>query len=176
MFTVITEKNNLIVDGTELMTSGSVNVNYIELITSEDWFGLIKVILFRTNSTSVAINLGVDDGKNQIMAIPWEVLEHAGETVQVGLYGVSQVNFDEIVLPTIWGTIGKVVQGVYLSGTASPAPSDNLFRELLDKLDEMDERIENDLLQFDYLTPGQVDQIVATNKVSKSSSTNQNGR
>lgn len=172
MFAVITEKNNLRVEGSELMTSGSVNINFIELITSEDWFGLVRVILFRTQTVTIAISIGIDDGKSLVLAIPWEVLEHAGETVQVGLYGVSQANFDEIVMPTIWGTIGKVVQGVFLSGSERPNPSSgNLFVELIDKIDQMDERIENDLIQFDYLSPEQVQQIVDSNNQP---STNQN--
>lgn len=173
MFIVTTEKNNLRVEGAELMTSGSVNVNYIQLNTSDDWRNLNRVILFRTNKITIAINIGVDLGAPLIMAIPWEVLETAGETIQVGLYGTSQANFDEIVLPTIWGTIGKVVQGVFLSGSSNPAPTEDLFRELLKKIDDMEDKMESEILQFDYLTPSQVDQIVSSNK---SYLINQNGR
>lgn len=173
MFTVVTEKNNLRVEGSELMTSGSVNVNYIQLNTSEDWLDLNRVILFRTNIVTIAIGIGIDDGTAVTMAIPWEVLETAGQTVQVGLYGTSKGDPREIVLPTIWGTIGKVVQGVYLSDAIRPGPTENLFLQLLNELDRLEHKIDDELIQFDYITPAEVDQIVARNEKSIE---NQNGR
>lgn len=169
MFTVTTMKNNLKVEGVELITSGSVNINFIQLNTSDDWRNLNRVILFRTNQVTIAISIGVDNGDQVVMAIPWEVMEKANETIQVGLYGTSQANKDEIVLPTIWGTIGKVTQGVFLSGAVGPEPTDNLFLNLIDKIDDLEKKIEDEVIQFDYLTPADVDRIVGITQ-------NQNGR
>lgn len=173
MFKVFTEKNNLRVEGNELLTSGSVNINFVQLNTSDDWLGLNRVILFRTNRVSIAISLGVDNGTPMEFAIPWEVLEFAGETIQVGLYGTSQVNLDDVVMPTIWGNVGKVVQGVFLSGSTGPSPTDNLFLDLIEEIDTLKKKIDDDIPQFNYLTDADIDRIVAENE---SSTVNQNGR
>lgn len=138
MFVVTATKNSLSVQGSELMTSGSVNVNFAQIVTSNDWRNLRTTVIFQTRQTVVTIDLGVDNGIPMTVAVPWEVLTTSGETINVGLYGVtvpesgSQI---DVVLPTIWGTLGKVAQGVVLRGGNPPTPSNDLFAELIDRID-----------------------------------------
>lgn len=163
MFEVITEKNNLRVEGAELLTSGSVNINYIQLHTSDDWLGLNRVILFRTNQVTIAINIGIDYGEDYTMPIPWEVLDVAKETIQVGLYGTSADDTTDIILPTIWGTIGKVVQGVFISGFVRPGPTDEVLEQVLTRLDSIEKKLDSEP-QFEFMTDAEVDQIIAANQ------------
>lgn len=136
MFVVTATKNALQVTGSELMTSGSVNINFVQVVTSNDWRGLNTTIIFQTKRTVITYDLGVDDGNNKVIAIPWEVLQYAGETISVGIYGISPAGADvQVVLPTVWGSIGKVSQGVYLSGGTPPKPSNDLFASFLSRID-----------------------------------------
>lgn len=136
MFVVTATKNSLGVTGSELMTSGSVNVNFVQVVTSNDWRGLTATIIFQTRKAVITINLGVDDGLPKTLAVPWEVLDTAGETINVGLYGISvEDETAEVVLPTVWGTLGKVSQGVYLSNGVPPKPSDDMFADFIKRID-----------------------------------------
>lgn len=136
MFVVTATKNALQVTGSELMTSGSVNINFVQVVTSNDWRGLNATIIFQTRRAAITYDLGIDDGTQKVVAVPWEVLQYAGETINVGIYGVTPAAAEtQVVLPTIWGTIGKVTQGVYLSSGTPPTPSNDMFSTFIDKLD-----------------------------------------
>lgn len=140
MFVVTATKNSLSIQGSELLTSGSVNINFVQVITSNDWRGLMTTIVFQTRGTTVTIGLGIDSGAPMTIAIPWEVLTTAGETINVGLYGMTSAESENenqlrVVLPTIWGTLGKVTQGVVLSGGSPPKPSKDLFAEFINRID-----------------------------------------
>lgn len=138
MFVVTATKNSLSIQGSELMTSGSVNINFVQVVTSNDWRDLNTTVVFQTRQTAVTINLGIDTGIPLTIAVPWEVLTTAGETINIGLYGMkssSAENQMEVVLPTVWGTLGKVVQGVVLKGGSPPKPSNDLFAEFIDRID-----------------------------------------
>lgn len=116
MFIVNVAKNSIAVEGKELITSGSVKTNFVQFDFDEEWTGLTKTVIFQTKKVSIPIIL--EEGVRYQLPIPWEVMAYPNETINVGVYGVRKdaeetTDVDEeIVLPTIWGTIGKVTQGV----------------------------------------------------------------
>lgn len=126
----------------EIITSGSVNVNFIEFEFTNGWLGLQKTVIFQTKKAIVPILLEEDKLVYQ-MPIPWEVLLSAGESINVGVYGTrlddaETLEDEEIVLPTVWGTIPeKIRQGVVVSDPIQTSPTYNSYMELLDIIDKI---------------------------------------
>lgn len=132
MFKLVAARNKLTVDGFELITSGSLNVNYLQFAMSSEWETLTKIVCFRVEGnipvgntcsngfTSAADVYLPEDG---IIALPYALSVYPGTTIQVGLYGVDPVT-KEVILPTIWAELGEVQQGVQLSNMETPNPPD----------------------------------------------------
>lgn len=109
MFTFTADKNNLTVNGNELLTSGSVNVNQFIFKFSPEWEELVKKAIFST----------MIDGKNHsyemivegdtIYYIPWELYVSKDNTIYVGVYGIKD---EEVVLPTERKRVGVVKDSV----------------------------------------------------------------
>lgn len=118
MFEIQAHKNRLKVDSRETLTAGSVGVYPVHFSFSADWDGLTKVAVFRAGEKSVSMLLDDDGGCD----IPWEVLtaEHAHSQLWVGVYGTRD---GEIVLPTVWDTLGTIQEGAELGEDArEPTP------------------------------------------------------
>lgn len=125
MFILEASKSSLMVRQRELMTSGSVNVNTVKFDFSADWEGLTKTAVFRAGEESHSILL---DDTSQC-EIPWEVLSSAEERVYAGVYGTRG---QETVLPTIWTSLGVVLQGAAPDGGTYP-PTPELWEQELAK-------------------------------------------
>ena len=98
----------------EPLTSGMVG-QPIELEYSSDFDGLTLTAVFTNGKTTVdVLNPG-----NQC-AIPHEVLDTVGEVVKVGIYAVRG---NELVIPTVYATIGIVLKGADPSGDVSADPT-----------------------------------------------------
>lgn len=129
MFKATIDTNRIVVTNPdkEIITSGSVNVNFIQFSFSEDWADLQKTVLFQTKKAQIPIIL---EGTELVytMPIPWEVLLYANESINVGAYGTRMddsetLEDEEIVLPTVWGTIpDKVRQGVIVTDPIPTSP------------------------------------------------------
>lgn len=150
MYKATVSRNRIKIDNPdgEIMTSGSVNINFIEFTFSEDWIGLKKTVLFQTKKALLPVVLEpeVINGVESLvytMAIPWEVLVYANENVNVGAYGTrfddeETVEDESIVLPTVWGTIpDKIKQGVIVSDPIEPSPTYNAYLYLLQLIEEL---------------------------------------
>lgn len=142
----------------EIITSGSVNVNFIEFDFTNDWLGLQKTVIFQTKKAIVPILLEEDKLVYQ-MPIPWEVLLSAGESINVGVYGTrlddaETFEDEEIVLPTVWGTIPeKIRQGVVVSDPIQTSPTYNSYMELLDIINKIiDGETESDTIDHRILS------------------------
>lgn len=126
----------------EIITSGSVNVNFIEFEFTNDWLGLHKTVIFQTRKVTLPVILE-DDKLIYQMPIPWEVLLIAGESISVGAYGTRMddaetLEDEEIVLPTVWGSIPeKVRQGVIVSDPIETSPTHNAYVALLDIINKI---------------------------------------
>ena len=118
-------KNNLKVRTSELLTAGSREVNEVEFRFNSAWDGVAKTAVFRTEKKIISVFLSTNNVK-----IPWEVLEDVGEIVAVGVYGVSD---GTLILPTVWGIIGKVVDAAHL-GEEEKEPTPEVYQQILDRL------------------------------------------
>ncbi len=123
-------KNNLNVRTRELLTSGSRRVNTVEFRFNSDWIGLSKTATFRTKKKTVSVRL--DD--TNICMIPWEVLSDAEESLAVGVFGVDG---ETLILPTVWGILGKVADAAEM-GDSEKEPTPNVYQQILDELNSLE--------------------------------------
>ena len=114
MADVVVKGNSLKVTEQIRMTNGSKNTYLLSFEFSEEWEGLTKVAMFRTEK-SVAVFTVIDENNECI--VPWEVLMSYDTTVLIEVCGTRD---DVIVLPTIWAQLGPVQQGL-TSSAAFPA-------------------------------------------------------
>ena len=98
----------------EFYTSGMVGAK-IAFQFSEEWNGLTKTVVFRTDHLQKDV-LNVTN----VCTIPHECLEKAGERLVVGVYGT---NGNDIVIPTIYVSLGRIKQGADPSGDVSIDPT-----------------------------------------------------
>lgn len=103
----------------DTLTAASVGVP-VKLNLAEDFDGLAKTVVFRAGAVSVDVALVGDESES---TIPPEVLATAGKMLEIGVYAAN--NGGDIIIPTVWATVGMVTQGVSISGVdpASPTPS-----------------------------------------------------
>lgn len=118
-------KNHLNIRTRELLTAGSQNVNTVEFRFNEAWDGLAKTATFKTSKKTISVLLGTNTTE-----IPWEVLADAGEILAVGVFGVSG---ETLVLPTVWGILGKVMDAAHL-GDEEKEPTPDVYQKILDEL------------------------------------------
>lgn len=130
MFICEVNKNNLNVRTRELLTSGSRRVNTVEFRFNSDWTGLSKTATFRTKKKTVSVRL--DD--TNICMIPWEVLSDAEESLAVGVFGVDG---ETLILPTVWGILGKVADAAEM-GDSEKEPTPNVYQQILDELNSLE--------------------------------------
>lgn len=98
----------------EPLTSGMVGQT-IHLEYSHDFDGLMITAVFTDGKNTINV---INPGSECV--IPHEVLTTVGATVKVGIYAVKG---DEIVIPTIYATIGTVLKGADPSGDISVDPT-----------------------------------------------------
>ena len=122
-------KNHLNVRTRELLTAGSQNVNTVEFRFNEAWDGLAKTATFKTSKKTISVLLNTNT-----TAIPWEVLADAGEILAVGVFGVSG---ETLVLPTVWGILGKVMDAAHL-GDEEKEPTPDVYQKILDELNALE--------------------------------------
>lgn len=137
MFWANVSHNSLKLSGKELLTVGSSKANYITFNFSEEWDGLARIVVFRTPSDRIAIQLQDDQS---VVAIPWECYRTVGDSIAVGVYGTNSDN--EIVLPTIWAEIGRVVDGTTVFDAESPSPTENILATLVDAVAALGENVQ----------------------------------
>ena len=98
----------------EPLTSGMVGQT-IHFEYSHDFDGLMITAVFTDGKNTVDV---VNPGNECI--IPHEVLTNVGAAVKVGIYAVRG---DELVIPTVYATIGTVLKGADPSGDVSLDPT-----------------------------------------------------
>lgn len=123
MFGLTAEKNLLTIQEKETLTSGSVNVYRVRFSFSEDWDGLDKIAVFQALEESRSVPL---DHTNECM-IPWETLKKPGANLFCGVYGTRE---GEIVLPTLWCSLGKILPGT-VPGEDITSPTPDMWEQLL---------------------------------------------
>lgn len=117
-------KAELTITETETITSGAQRVFECTFTVNSDWDGLNRTAVFRAGTKAVSVLLGDDNTAK----IPWEVLQTAGITLRIGLYGT---NAEGDVLPTVWADAGIICTGAYLGDDAYP-PTPGAYEQLVE--------------------------------------------
>lgn len=124
----------------EPLTSGMVGQT-IEFEYSTDFDGLALTAVFTNGKTTVdALN------PDKQCAIPHEVLDIVGAVVRVGIYAVKG---NELIIPTVYATIGIVLKGADPSGDASVDPTLPVWAQikgLIGNLDDLEMEAKNNLV------------------------------
>lgn len=123
MFVLQANKNRLTVKQKETLTSGSVNVYTARFEFSPDWDNLARTAVFRAGNESRSILLDYL-GKT---SIPWEALQKPNVELFVGVYGTQG---EDVVLPTVWASLGMILEGATTGKDAQP-PTPNLWEQKL---------------------------------------------
>ena len=131
MFELSASKVFLNVIQRETVTSGSVNVYLCQFQFDDSWDGLDRTAVFQSGDDKVSVIL---DGTNQCQ-IPWEVLENPRRTLEAGVYGTKDGN---VVLPTVWASLGTIKEGVSLGETSQP-PTPGLYEQILSEIGDLDD-------------------------------------
>lgn len=117
-------KAELTITETETITSGAQRVFECTFTVNSDWDGLNRTAVFRAGTKAVSVLLGDDNTAE----IPWEVLQTAGITLRIGLYGTNAAGD---VLPTVWADAGMICTGAYLGDDAYP-PTPGAYEQLVE--------------------------------------------
>ena len=125
MFVLCADKNNLTVRQREPVTSGSVNVYDVRFEFSEDWDGLTKTAVFKAG-TEVRSAPMDDSG---VCSIPREALQKPWARLMAGVYGTRD---GDVVLPTVWASLGVIQEGAAPCGDVRP-PAPDLWQQELDR-------------------------------------------
>lgn len=130
MFLLKADKVRLILLRREPLTSGSVNVNTVKFEFSPDWDGLTRTAVFKAGTEERSVLL---DGTGECV-IPWEALARPDVRILAGVYGTKG---GEIVLPTVWASLGTVLEGAAPDGGRYPPTPELWEQELAGKGDTL---------------------------------------
>lgn len=123
MFLLYVDKTKLTVHQREPVTSGSANVYEARFEFSPDWEGLNRTAVFRAGKESRSVLLD----ESNVCSVPWEVLAQPNVLLQVGVYGAWD---GKIVLPTVWASLGVILEGTVPGDDARP-PAPELWEQAL---------------------------------------------
>lgn len=113
------------------MTSGSVNVYEVRFEFSGEWEGLTRTAVFKAGTEERSVLLG----GTSACGIPWEVLVKPGVRLLAGVYGTKG---GEMALPTVWESLGTILEGAAPGENAQPPTPEPWEQELAGKGDKLD--------------------------------------
>lgn len=131
MITLTAAGNKLQVVTSELLTSGSVNVNEVQFTFDQEWDELDKTAVFEANDERISVLL---DDEFQCV-IPWEVLQESGYHLKAGVLGTKN---GEVILPTIWVDLGEIHCGV-TNGDNTEPPTPDIYSQILETAEDAKE-------------------------------------
>lgn len=131
MFKLYADKVKLQLVDSEMITSGSVNVYDVLFQFSSDWNGLAKTVVFCAGDTQKSVLLDADNH----CTIPWECLLENDRVLGVGVYGTQG---DDLILPTVWESLGTIQTGVTLGDTSQP-PTPSVYDQILGNIGDISE-------------------------------------
>ena len=131
MIVLTASKSCLTASRRELLVEGAVNVNVVQFVFSADWDGLTKTAVFQAGSDKYSVLL---DESNET-PIPWEVLQNPRRTLYAGVYGTVG---GDLVLPTIWASLGTIQEGASPGQDTQP-PTPTVYEQLLADIGNLDD-------------------------------------
>lgn len=135
MFIVKCQKNQARVLQTEPITSGSSNVYVVRFELSEEWDPLTTTAVFMAENRIVNVLLDED----RECMVPWEVMQYAGAQVMVGVFGTMN---GDVILPTIWASMGNLQQGV-TTGVYPSNPTPSIYQQIVDEIKRVKDQMEH---------------------------------
>lgn len=123
MFVLTVMKNVLTLRERETLTSSSVNIYRVRFSFSADWDGLDKIAVFQTGEGSWSMLLN----ETNECIIPWEALKKPSLNLLCGVYGTREGN---IVLPTIWSSLGQIICGATPGEDVQP-PTPDIYQQMM---------------------------------------------
>ena len=112
---------NIAVEEKETLTEGRVGLLCRFSFTGE-WDGLAKTAVFEgADSRDVILT-------EDTVAVPAECLAAEGYSLSVGVYGKNAAG--DIVIPTVYATVGKIQRSAYPSGRETAAPTPDVVAQI----------------------------------------------
>ena len=112
---------NIAVEEKETLTEGRVGLLCRFSFTGE-WDGLAKTAVFDgADSRDVILT-------EDTVAVPAECLATEGYSLSVGVYGKNAAG--DIVIPTVYATVGKIQRSAYPSGKETAAPTPDVVAQI----------------------------------------------
>ena len=112
---------NVAVEEKETLTEGRVGL-LCQFRFTDEWAGLAKTAVFDgADSRDVIL-------KSDTVAIPAECLSTEGYSLSVGVYGKNAEG--DIVIPTVYATVGKIQRSAYPSGNEPAAPTPDVVAQI----------------------------------------------
>ena len=112
---------NVAVEEKETLTEGRVGL-LCQFRFTDEWAGLAKTAVFDgADSRDVIL-------KSDTVAIPAECLSTEGYSLSVGVYGKNSAG--DIVIPTVYATVGKIQRSAYPSGKETAAPTPDVVAQI----------------------------------------------
>ena len=112
---------NIAVEEKETLTEGRVGL-LCQFRFTDEWTGLAKTAVFDgADSRDVIL-------KSDTVAIPAECLAAEGYSLSVGVYGKNAAG--DIVIPTVYATVGKIQRSAYPSGREPAAPTPDVVAQI----------------------------------------------
>lgn len=132
MFKIEVHKADAWLRSSEVLTSGSSKAyNATFRFIHPIWNGLTKKAVFKAG-TVVKEKL-LDESLS--CEIPWEVLQKAGDKLQVGVYGTDG---NGVILSTIWISAGTIKQGT-VEGEESKEPTPDIYEQIVGAIGALDQ-------------------------------------
>lgn len=119
------------------VTAGSRGI-VTEFELSEDYAGLVVYAVFRSQTATRDVLLSENFGP---AVVPWEVLARPSLTFDVGVVGKN--GDGDIVIPTIWATVGRVMPGAEASGIEPADPSADIGTQIVEQARESAQHAED---------------------------------
>ena len=112
---------NIAVEEKETLTEGRMGLLCRFSFTGE-WDGLAKTAVFDgADSRDVILT-------EDTVAVPAECLAAEGYSLSVGVYGKNTAG--DIVIPTVYATVGKIQRSAYPSGKETAAPTPDVVAQI----------------------------------------------
>lgn len=134
MFEISVLKNQLSITDREHITSGSVNVYQVHFHFSSHWDDLEKVAIFKTPDTTINVLI-----ENNLVVVPWEVTTTPGYSIRIGVYGIKA---GEVILPTVWGLLETIEEGVIIGDAESGDHTPDIYDAILGKVEEVNGKLD----------------------------------
>lgn len=131
MTSIVVGKNRINILESERYIAGTQNAYKINIVFSEDWSGLDKKIAFKTDCFEVIVDI---PSSSDCIYMPKEILSEPTSRLQVGAYGYRD---KEIVLSTVWATLGRVVKGAIDTSSCCCGSPSSPSPDAYDKLVEL---------------------------------------